>query len=172
MSPAVILAVDPGVHRLGLATCDLVTGAPVWCGSEAITRPDGGWRHQQIGQALAGATICWIRDHFGFRSVPLEPAIVAIEDPTHAARGNRAAARWGEVIALIEAEALRRWPHIECWRISPPGWKKAIGLPGNCPATTYTQWAVGAGWAPPDGDAAAACIAMWAHTTNLRGAAA
>lgn len=158
---AVILAVDPGVHRLGLATCDLVTGAPVSCRSLGISRPDGGWRHQQIGDALT------------LSCLGKEPCIVAVEDPTHASRGKRQAAQWGAVLALIEAEARRRWPHAPFWTISPPGWKKAIGLPGNCPAATYIEWAVGAGWAPPDGDAAAAaCIAMWAHTTNLRGAAA
>ena len=170
---AVILAVDPGVHRLGLATCRLDTGEPVWCGSEAISRPNGGWRHQQIGHALAGATICWTRDHLGYHAADLEPALVAVEDPTHAARGKTAAARWGAVLALVEAEARRRWPHAPVWTISPPGWKKAIGIPGNADTAAYTAHAEQHGWTPTDGDAAAAaCIAMWAHATNLRGVAA
>lgn len=162
---AVILAVDPGVHRLGLATCDLVTGEPVWCGARSIDDPSGGWRHQQIGAALSSA------------ASGNEPAILAVEDPTHASRGKKQAAQWGGIMALVEAEARRRWPHIECWRISPPGWKKTIGLPGNCTADDYTRAAWSMGWGLPysptgNGDdrdaAAAACIATWAHLTNQR----
>lgn len=160
---SVILAVDPGVHQLGLATCGLLSGDPVWCGSLSISRATGGWRHQQIGHALRLA------------ATSFEPALVAIEDPTHASRGKRQAAQWGEIIGLVEAEARRRWPHAPVWRISPPGWKKPVVGSGNADAERYTRHAMEAGWPVPAGDhdaAAAACICMWAWQTNMRGVAA
>ena len=161
----VILAVDPGVHRLGLAICDLVTGSPLWCGSHPITEKHRGRTHTQIGAALT------------FAADGNEPAIVAVEDPTHASRGKKQAAQWGGVIALVEAMAAGRWPHIEFWRISPPGWKKAVGLAGNCPRDEYVLWAGRNGWecgrfadGSVDHDAAAAAgVARWAFLTNQRG---
>lgn len=166
MSRPVILGVDPGVNRLGFAACDLATGAPVWCGPVSLTpedHPDEDRHlHQRVGGALTVATT--------MRG--LEPAILATEDPTHASRGKKQAAQWGGVMALIEAEALRRWPHIECWRVPIPTWKREVVGRGNATRDEYVYWADTAGWGPAataDADAAAAaCIATWAYLTNQR----
>jgi hypothetical protein len=187
----VVIGVDPGWKRLGLAVCTLEHGDPIWCGAADIDEDGGGWKHQQIGRAIGDALSTAGR---ALRGHTLEPSILAIEDPTFAARGKKQAAQWGEVMATVESEARRRWPHLETggqWRLPIGTWKQRVGEAGNCGAEDYVRRAfmlgfvlptcphgvkaavdgltVGDGlWlVKPDHDAAAAaCIAVAAYRIN------
>lgn len=145
----VILGVDPGKNRLGLAVCTLEHGDPIWCGSADISEDGGGWMHQQVGRALGGVLVS---ASSRLRGYLLEPSILAMEDPTHAAKGKSQAREWGEVMATVEAEARRRWPHIETggeWRLPIPTWKKTVGESGNCSKLQYVLRAIQLGYELP-----------------------
>lgn len=162
----VILGVDPSVKRLGLAAICLETGHPLQATSSRIDERDGGWLHQQIKRALAD----FVRPEW-------EPTILAIEDPTFAARGKSQARQWGEVMAYAESEARSLWPHIitgEAWRLPIGTWKAKIGVGGNAKAPIYVPHIVHElAWPIPkthevyDVDAAAAAgVATAAYRIN------
>lgn len=142
----VILGVDPSWLWLGMGACSLITGEPLSAGGANVAARDGGWLHQQLGRALSD-----------FVAPDWEPVILAVEDPSTASPNRTSIRNYGEVLALIEAEARRRWPHIVTggnypggWRFLPNQWKSTIGLGGGAKAPIYTAWAIQHGFTIPE----------------------
>ena len=49
------LGLDVQRSRLGMGLWSISRECAVWCGSADIDRRDGGWRHQQVAEALEDA---------------------------------------------------------------------------------------------------------------------
>lgn len=161
----VILGVDLGWKKLGLAACSLEAGRPLLARTVSISEDHGGWMHQQVSRALSE-----------FVLPEWEVCIVAIEDPTFASRGKTQARQWGEVMAHVESSARRLWPHVitgEDWRLPIATWKASIGTGGQAPV--YVPHVISMGWPVPIGKsghevdaAAAAGVASAAYRINAK----
>lgn len=167
MSRDVIMGIDIAVGRLGIALADLATGKPISCLTYPIDRANLGPKHVQVRQVMA--TACAIE--------VARPVIVAVEDPSHAAKGKRQASTWGRIMGFVEAGVLDTWPDALHWTCTPNEWKKLVTGNGNANKGVYSRWARDEEeWPVPsstdecglDTDAAAAaCIATWAFKVNI-----
>ena len=127
MTP-VLAGFDVQKTRLGWALLNAETGEPLAAGTELLDVKNGGWLHQQIGEAL--------------RRLPLydgEIEAVVREEPT--TRFVSQAKIAGAVCALVDAEVRRRWPHAALWTLMPAEWKRLAGLPGNASKADIRAWA-------------------------------
>lgn len=166
----VVLGVDPQPTRLGLALVALEPPhRPLWAATVRIDRPDGGWQHEQVTEAIRDVPI----GRWGGIDPPHEVVRVGIEQP--ALIGSRVGTfRAGGAFALACAAAHRRWPWAPQVVRHPAEWKHdAIGR-GNASKEDVMAWARGRGalevWLERQDAADAMGIAVSAAMVELVGA--
>ena len=131
-----VLGVDIGSRALGLALVEFEPPhRPVWADIVSIDRPDGGWAHQQIRDALRT-----LNSNMG-ACVPCEEITrVVIEDPPFVKNNPRTLKQLSAVAALVEAECRRRWPWAPVIWQTPGEWKKSTVGKGNATKDDVREW--------------------------------
>lgn len=134
----VCLGIDPQRTRLGLALVLLEPPhAPLWADTLRIDEPDGGWRHEQVADALAHVDLAWL-----LIALAGEVARVGIEQVPmvrHVDRFREVC----ETVGIVQSECHRRWRWAPQVPLAVGAWKRAVLGSGAAGKRDVGAWAVG-----------------------------